>query len=409
VTQAVRQSDAALELPTRRPADAEEIGHLVRQAACDSEAIYPVGGKTQMGYGLPPRGAGFWLDTRSLDRVIDYPARDMTITVQAGMTVAVLQKMLATEKQRLPIDIPHADRATLGGSVAVNVSGSRRFGYGTFRDYVIGISAVNDEGHEIKAGGRVVKNVAGYDLCKLFVGSLGTLGVITQLTFKLRPLPEDQGLFGFPCPAANLEAALTQLHATKTRPVSVDVLNPAAAQTLAEPLEVAWPTEWTVVVGFEDNAEALEWQVQQLVHEMGGRFAVSGRIGFCANAYWRQLVELPGLEDAPLSFKASIRPTAVAAFCREADRLLDGVVLHAHAGNGIVVGHAQADAEPVGKVRELARAADGHLVVCRCPADLKSNEFVWGPPGPGVALMRAVKEKLDPRRLFNPGRFVAGI
>jgi len=332
----------------------------------------------------------------------------MTITVQAGMTVAALQSILAAEKQRLPIDIPRADRATLGGSVAANVSGLRRFGCGTLRDYVIGISVVNDQGQEIKAGGRVVKNVAGYDLCKLFVGSLGTLGVITQLPFKLRPLPEEHGLFAFACPAADLEGALTQIHNTRTRPVCVDLLNPAAARAMADRLQVRWPTEWTIAVGFEDNAEALKWQVQQFVSETGGRFDVSGRLGFCANPYWRQLVELPGVEDFPIAFKAGIRPAAVAAFCREADPLLDGGWLQVHAANGIVRGHATGS-EVLGRLRDLATAADGHLVVTRCPAALKSAEFVWGAPRPQVALMRKIKEKLDPRRLFNPGRFVDGI
>ncbi len=122
--------------------------------------------------------------------MIDYPARDMTVTVQAGITLAALQKLLATEKQRLPVDVPRADRATLGGVLAANVSGPRRFGFGTLRDYVIGITTINDEGQETKAGGRVVKNVAGYDLCKLHIGALGTLGIISQVTLKVRPMPE---------------------------------------------------------------------------------------------------------------------------------------------------------------------------------------------------------------------------
>ena len=404
----VCRSDAPFECSAHRPASAADIGELVRQAAEQGQAVYPVGGQTQWDLGLPPTRPGLMVDTRGLDGVIDYPARDMTITVQAGMTVAALQQLLATEKQRLPVDIARADRATLGGSVAANVSGLRRFGCGTLRDYVIGISVVNDEGDEIKAGGRVVKNVAGYDLCKLFVGSLGTLGIITQLTFKLRPVPEEHGLFGFACPAADLEAVMTQLHATRTRPVCVELLNPAAARTLAERLAVPWPGQWTIVVGFEDNEEALKWQVRQFVQETGARFNVSGRLGYCANPYWRQLVELPASTEAALAFKAGVRPAAVAAFCLQADRLLDGGLLQAHAASGIVIGHAQ-DAAPIGRLRELAAAADGHLVVTRCPLALKRAEFVWGPPRPDVALMRAVKDKLDPRRLFNPGRFVDGI
>src|SRR6478736_2819398 len=119
-----------------------------------------------------------------------YPARDMTITVQAGVTIARLRDVLKAEGQQLPVDVPFPDRATLGGAVATNASGPRRFGHGTLRDYVIGISVVDDRGEEMKGGGRVVKNVAGYDLMKLYTGSLGTLGIITQLTLKVKPRPE---------------------------------------------------------------------------------------------------------------------------------------------------------------------------------------------------------------------------
>jgi len=398
-------------LSPRQPATVGDICQLVRDAAATAQAIYPAGAQTQWDLGLPPTKPGLLLDTRRLDQVIDYPARDMTITVQAGMTVARLQAILAGEKQRLPIDVPHADRATVGGILATNVSGPRRYGFGTLRDYLIGISVVNDQGHEIKAGGRVVKNVAGYDLCKLYVGSLGTLGVITQVTFKLRPRPAEQALFAFLCPPGELDAALAQLHTTRTRPVCIELLNPAATASLAETLHECWPKEWAIIVGFEDNAEALKWQVGQLVHEIGGRYSVSGTLGGCAEPVWQWLVEFAGISDGLLSFKAGVPPSAVASFCVEAARLLEPVRLQVHAANGIIVGHCLAEnvVAQVRQVRDLAAAAGGHLVVTRCPAAWKDAEFVWGPPRPDVALMRAVKEKLDAGRLFNPGRFVDNI
>src|SRR5262249_39044525 len=157
---------------------------LVRSAAAEGQALYPLGGRTMLDLGLPPERAGAGVDLRGLDQVIDYPARDMTITVQAGITLSRPADLLRGENQRPPADVPRAREATLGGALAANASGSRRFGFGTLRDYVIGISVINDEGNETKAGGRVVKNVAGYDLCKLHVGALGTLGIITQITLK---------------------------------------------------------------------------------------------------------------------------------------------------------------------------------------------------------------------------------
>ena len=189
-----------------------------------------------------------------LNAVIDYPARDMTITVQAGITVAELQRLLAAENQRLPVDVPLADRATLGGALAANVSGPRRYGFGTLRDYVIGISTVNDEGQEVKAGGRVVKNVAGYDLCKLHVGALGTLGVITQVTLKVRPLPEAQALVTLGCDGDRSGSAARPTARSRTRPGCLDVLNAAAGPSPDAEAAASLPeAPWVVVVGFEDS------------------------------------------------------------------------------------------------------------------------------------------------------------
>ena len=161
-------------LPVRRPTSVAELCGLVKEAAAGGQGVYPVGGRTTLDVGLPPIKPGIALDTTALNQVIDYPARDMTITVQAGITMAKLQETLAAEGQWLPVDVPNPDQATIGGAVALNKSGPRRYGYGTLRDYVIGISFVTDEGNEVKAGGRVVKNVAGYDLMKLQVGAVGT-------------------------------------------------------------------------------------------------------------------------------------------------------------------------------------------------------------------------------------------
>src|SRR5262249_13630078 len=151
-------------------------------------------------------------------------------------------------------DVPQADRATLGGALAVNVSGPRRYAQGTLRDYVIGITTINDEGRETKAGGRVVKNVAGYDLCKLHVGALGTLGIISQVTLKLQPLPETRVLVTLGCDAAELEPLLERLHTSRVRPSCVDAVNAAAARVLMRDAGVNLPgSPWVVVIGFEEN------------------------------------------------------------------------------------------------------------------------------------------------------------
>lgn len=403
-------------VPVLQPASVDDLTEQVRTAAVLDNAVYPLGGRTMLGMGRLPTRSGTALDIRNLDKVIDYPARDMTITVQAGITVARLQATLAPENQRLPIDVPNADNATLGGILAANVSGPRRLGYGTLRDYVLGISAVNDEGQPIKAGGRVVKNVAGYDLCKLFVGSLGTLGVITQVTLKLRPLPEENALITLACRGEELEGVLETLHQSRTRPVCLEMLSPAAAKDVLADAGMPFAEAWTVIVGFEGNAQAVEWQVQQLVREVRGKCTLDARLGRTTARLWQALADFPTLAGASgerLTFKANLLSSGTASFCTQIDALPERPMLQAHAGNGIVVGHANVSNERatdfMKTLRALAGPFQGSVVVVDCPPEWKKQLDVWGPPRPDVALMREVKSKLDPRNLFNPGRFVDGI
>jgi glycolate oxidase FAD binding subunit len=402
-------------LPVERPGSVQELGDLVRQATAGDFALYPLGGQTTTTLGQKPTKPGRAVDLRDLDRVIDFPARDMTVTVQAGITIKTLQEILAKENLRLPIDVPQADRSTLGGILATNTSGPRRLGYGTLRDYVIGISAVNDEGSEFKAGGRVVKNVAGYDLCKLLVGSLGTLGIITQATLKLRPLAEQQALLSLACAPDRLETMLAGLHNSQTRPVCVELLDQAAAQVVyAQASLVALEGPWVIVVGYEGNAEAVSWQVQQLVKEVGAQCRLQARVDFTANPLWQALIEFAAWPTGATVFKANLLPSAVASFCRDADSDANRPALRAHAGSGIVCGHwpnlSEQDAGQVLAVwRERARKGQGSVVVCRCPAEWKPGLDVWGPAPASADLMREVKAWFDPRRVFNPGRFIGGI
>src|SRR5687768_11971396 len=196
------------ELPikkTHAPADQGELASIISEANRAATPLYPIGGGTSLDFGLPAKAPGEGLSLANLNRVVDYPARDMTITVEAGVTMKTLADLLAAERQRLPIDVPQAERATIGGVIATNWNGPRRFGQGTLRDHVIGISAVDGRGMPFKGGGRVVKNVAGYDFCKLLTGSLGTLGVITQVTLRLKPLPEQSVIVG--CRISDSEVA----------------------------------------------------------------------------------------------------------------------------------------------------------------------------------------------------------
>jgi glycolate oxidase FAD binding subunit len=402
-------------LPVTRPASVAELGDVVRRAAAAGQAIYPLGGRTMLDVGLPPSEPGIAIDLRGFAGVIDYPARDMTITVQAGITLAELQRLLSGEGQRLPIDVPRPEQATLGGALATNTSGARRLGAGTLRDYVIGISTINDQGQETKAGGRVVKNVAGYDLCKLHIGALGTLGIITQVTLKVRPRPETQALLTFGCTAGELEALLDQLHTSRTRPICLDLLNAPAAKAVAETAGLNLPDRpWVLVAGFEDSESAVNWQLQQLIKELtgAGHVGVMARAGAATEPLWQALADFLAPAEARLTMKANLLPGRTAAWCLRADALPAVLHIHAQAGSGIVRAHAVTDLTPAdaaAMLKELtaeATAASGNVVLPRCPTAWKRNLSVWGAPRNDLALMCQVKNQLDPRGLFNPGRFV---
>jgi glycolate oxidase FAD binding subunit len=393
-------------VPVVRPSSVTELSELVRETAADGKALYPVGGGTMLDYGLPPTKPGTAVELGGLDRVIDYPARDMTITVQAGITVGRLQEALRAEGQQLPVDIPFPDRATLGGAIATNASGARRLGFGTLRDYVIGISVVNDEGQEIKAGGRVVKNVAGYDLMKLYTGSLGTLGVITQVTLKVKPLPESSRWIIVTTVPDDIPDLLARLSGTRTRPCAITIRGRATDGGIAGA---------SVVVGFEDSARAAEWQVARLREELPDRARdhADKESGPAADALLAELRDFPlGVENA-LTFKANVLPARTWDFCQRAAAGAH-LAFEAHAGNGIVFGHlAETNSDGartyLDDLIRFAGECSGNVVVMRCPTAWKSVLPVWGRPTADRELMKAVKGKLDPRGVFNPGRFVGGI
>ncbi len=378
------------------PHSADEIGDLIRRAAAENYGLYPIGGATALDFGMPPRKPGDALDLRGLDQVIDYPARDMTITVRAGITIAKLQSILSREQQRLPVDIPMPDAATLGGAIAVNASGPRRYGFGTLRDYVIGISFMTNEGTEAKAGGRVVKNVAGYDLCKLHIGALGTLGIVTQLTLKLRPVPECSVLLASMIRIADLSTVLDGLHQSKTRPTCLEI---ESVHSLSE---------CRLTIGFEQSDAAVRWEIEQLGRELS--WGELGKLeGESAEREWRRLTDSLCPADSKLSFKARMLPSVTPHFLAKLTES-PAIRWQAHAGNGIVIGHWDGDhtqSEAVGllaKLRELAVAGRGGVVVTRCPPQWKSEIRIWDEPRGDVPLMRRVKQALDPHDLFNPGR-----
>lgn len=393
------------------PETAEALAEVVRAAAADGTPVYPLGGETALDYGLPAKAPGIGLSLAALNRVVDYPARDMTITVEAGITMAELARTLAADGQRLPLDAPLADRATLGGVIATNHSGPLRFGHGTIRDYVIGIAAVDGRGRTFHGGGRVVKNVAGYDFCKLLVGSLGTLGAITQAMLKVKPLAPASAVVV--CDVADWAAAETLLAAlvhSAATPAFVELAAGSAWQGAA----AATRGVARLLVGVEGTAVEVRWMRDTLERELRALGAEPQTLGDADAATAReQLTMFPARDGAPLVLKAAVRPscaTRFAALVREIDA---NASLQAHAGNGIVIARfaefaaGDVSRQLVGRLQPAAAALGGNVAVLSCSASIDlTRQARWGSTGAAGDLMRSVKHQFDPADILNRGRFV---
>ena len=395
---------------TDRPGSVDELREAVKRRAAEGSAIYPQGGATALDYGGIPRQPGVAIDLRGLDRVVDYPVADMTVTVEGGMTLAALRALLAAEGQRLAIEAPEPDRATLGGIFATNTSGPRRFGHGRPRDQIIGIRFVDAAGEAIKGGGRVVKNVAGYDLPKLLTGSMGTLGIIAELTLKVRPAPEATALAWVRARTlAEATRALERLNTSGTRPVALELLNAPAAREAGPDLPAE---DWVIVVGLEGNAESVAWEIDRLGLELGRTDLVVLQ-GASSLPLWASLTEWSATGPGTLSFAANLRPSAALEFLVGVDS--GRWAIQAHAGTAIVRGIYRGEpdfegiAAEVDRLRAEARRLGGSLILPRCPTEWKARLKVWGDPRDDWAAAARVKAALDPRGLLNPGRFVGTI
>jgi glycolate oxidase FAD binding subunit len=395
-----------------RPGSIDELGEQVRGLSAEGLALYPQGGRTALDYGEPPGRPGAAIDLRDLTRVVDYPAADMTITVEAGLTLAALSEILARENQRLPLDVPRPEAATLGGAFATAFAGPRRFGAGRPRDLILGVGFVNARGELIRGGGRVVKNVAGYDFPRLLTGSLGTLGILAELTLKVRPRPEADAIAWVPLDGLDqADAVRGRLNTSATRPVAVELLNRPAAELVGA--SAALPTsDWVLAVGFEGNAEAVRWQLRALGEELAPA-RPEEVAGVASGAIWRALADFAD-RPSTVALVAGTQPSRLAAMLRHLDPGLWGV--QCHAGNGIIRAVAL-DAEPtrerIGGTIEALRGdlgnSGGHLTLARCPTDWKPSLGVWGPPRGDWHVMERLKRALDPDDVMNPGRFVGRI
>ncbi len=388
------------------PGSVREVSRVLAYASRSGLAVVPRGGGTKLGWGNPPSALDLVLSTERLSSVLEYAPGDLVVRAEAGVRSSELEALLAGSGQMLALDPPEPG-ATLGGVVASATSGPLRLRYGTARDLLIGITVVLSDGTVARAGGKVVKNVAGYDLCKLFTGSLGTLGVIVETIWRLHPLPQALGgvSINVSSPAAAGEAAQAVL----------------SSDLVPECLELGWSslTEYgTVVLVFGGVSEGVESQVGEAT-EMLSRFDVPRPLGERdAREALDGLRQHPWSDGSHLGLRLTYPIGELASVLghvleRARDMSLTAGI-RARAGSGVMyVGVQDGDLDRrTGLVRALRARVEqlqGRCAVLEAPPEERVALDAWGSPGDALELMRRVKERFDPTGTLSPGRLVGGI
>jgi glycolate oxidase FAD binding subunit len=369
-----------------RPTTVDQVAEVLTAAAADGRTVVPVGGRSKLTWAAPPESCDLLLDLTGLDRVVEHVAGDLTVVAEAGVRLADLQAQVGRAGQLLGLDPPEAG-ATLGGVVSANASGPRRLRYGTTRDLLIGITVVLADGTVAHAGGKVVKNVAGYDLGKLFTGAHGTLGVVVSTTWRLHPVPPARRVVTLELPDAAAAGPVSVALARST-------LTPSAVELIAGADGTA-----RLVVLFESIAESVAGQAGAAVALLGG--------GEESEDLPEDFGRRPGGADDVLLRLAH----APASLSTVLGALPAGTALAAHAATGVTYAAVPAG-EAVGALPGLRAAIaphDGTAVVLRAPDAVREHLDHWGPVGDSLDLMRRVKERFDPERRMSPGRFVGGL
>jgi glycolate oxidase FAD binding subunit len=375
-----------------------ELAELVAIANCDRAPLIVTGNSTKLDWGGIVRGAKSIVSTQKLDRLIAHAVGDLTVTVEAGMNFANLQTILATTGQFLPIDPVYPDRATIGGIIATANTGSLRHRYGGVRDLLLGISFVRADGKLAKAGGRVVKNVAGYDMMKLFTGSYGTLGILTAMTFRVYPMPPQTGTVMLTGAVDKLASVAKILLASTLTPIAVDVVSTA----LSQQLDIS--NTPSLIVKFATIPASIEQQSAQLL-EIGRGLGLKGGSwqGAQAEQLW-QGIQTGLWGTTPICCKLGVRSTAVVETIELLDRSTANTgtgVIHLSSGIGAC---ALNDDRHITPLRSHCESAGGFLSVLQAPVELKSQLDIWGYRGNTVPLMRQLEHQFDPLGILNPGK-----
>ncbi|HEY7801840.1 MAG TPA: FAD-binding oxidoreductase, partial [Dehalococcoidia bacterium] len=390
-------------LPSVRvaPDNVQQLQMILREAQNHGHAVIPWGGGAHIAAGNVPAKYDIALSLAGMRRIVAYEPADLTVTVEAGITLAMLRETLGTQGQFLPLDPPGGEAATVGGALASNVQGALRHAFGTARDWLIGLTVVQPDGTVVRSGGRVVKNVAGYDMSKLYVGSLGTLGVIAEATFKLAPLPTAETTLALSCDSPHAAAMLIfAAHDAGLALHAAELLSPPAAYA------ITGGRRWTALMRAAGGARAVERtlrEVREIAAGLQARVTTPD-----ADAVWEAWHDAFRL--AELSLHVRVLPSAVADVAEELDAVVPDAAISSTVSAGLVRmrwgtpddGVARA---AVASAQAVTGRHDGSMVIDAASPALKHEIDVFGPTRGDFAIMRRLKDELDPKRTLAPGRF----
>jgi glycolate oxidase FAD binding subunit len=402
------------------PTTVEETAQIVELAHQHHLTLLPRGGGSRMNLGELAERIDVMLVTTQMTRLLEHEVPDLTCHVEAGITLAQLQAQLAAKGQRLSLDPPNAEQATLGGILATNASGPKRLKYGTARDLVIGLRVIQATGEIARSGGRVVKNVAGYDLNKLYIGSLGTLGLIVEANFKLHPLPvAEHTLLLTYTNASDAMQTVIAITGSPLSPSALELIDAGAANDMRDFFGFELPTNgYTLAVNFEGSPATIERQIDEtrLLARKHDALLGDDLEGEEQEHFWNVVREHT---QGSLTCKVSLLVSQIVPYLQTIEDVcrrqrLEAATI-AHAGNGILyVELRPGDAIPrlvaaIAELRVKAQEARGNLIVERCPVDLKRRISIWGEPGNDFQMMQRLKQQFDPESTFVRGRFLGGL
>jgi len=414
------------------PKTIQEVSKVVAQANQQRLTIVPRGNGTKMGMGGIPKKIDIILSTSRLNRITDSDCENLTLSAESGMTLNEVQKSLAKVGKGyfLPLDPPFTEKATLGGIVATNSSGPKRLLYGTARDMIIGTKAVFPNGDIVVSGGKTVKNVSGYDMCKLLIGSYGTLGILCEMTFKLLPLPEKEAtlLLSF-ARLGEADGFAREVRSSQLIPSSIETLNALAVQKMRYSMSMPPNGNYLVAIGLEGVAESIDRQIAEM-SEMGRKHGFLEAVTLDSEkhqAFWVSIRDFsqgltetyPNLISLKSNFLISKSDEMLGSYEMIARELGIECAFICHSGNGILYSYilpgkkfrskVESFIELIGKMTAEAAKNEGNLIIESSPLLIKKKVEVWGQSRSDYQVVRRLKEQIDPAGILNRGRFVGGI